>query len=109
MNVDKLKVIQVGLSFADEDGFTPPGCGTWQFHFRFDLKYLSGLALCLTIFSNDLYLKESIEMLSEAGIRFDKHQTQGIDPQLFSEYLIGSGTVLERNSNPLIFFSQDSF
>ena len=39
MNVDKLKVIQVGLSFADEDGYTPPGVGTWQFNFRFDLKY----------------------------------------------------------------------
>jgi len=81
MNVDKLKVIQVGLSFADENGFTPPGVGTWQFNFRFDLN-------------SELYLKESIEMLSEAGIRFDKHQTQGIDPELFSEYLIASGLVL---------------
>lgn len=39
----------------------------------------------------DLYLKESIEMLSEAGIQFDKHAVKGIDPQLFSEYLIASG------------------
>ena len=39
MNVDKLKVIQVGISLADEEGFMPPGVGTWQFNFRFDLKY----------------------------------------------------------------------
>jgi len=78
MNVDQLKVIQVGISVADEDGFMPPGVGTWQFNFRFDLN-------------NDLYLKESIEMLSEAGIKFDQHATKGIDPQLFSEYLIASG------------------
>jgi len=38
MNVDKLKVIQVGISFADEEGITPPGVGTWQFNIRFDLK-----------------------------------------------------------------------
>jgi len=29
MNVDKLKVIQVGLSFADDNGFLPPGVCTW--------------------------------------------------------------------------------
>jgi len=84
MNVDQLKVIQVGISIADEDGFMPPGVGTWQFNFRFDLN-------------NDLYLKESIEMLSEAGIKFDQHATKGIDPQLFSEYLIASGLVLNED------------
>jgi len=47
-------------------------------------------------------------MLSEAGIRFDKHQTQGIDPQLFSEYLIASGTFFFVDSNPE-FFSRTSF
>jgi len=41
MNVDKLKVIQVGISIADEDGFMPPGIGTWQFNFKFDLQYIS--------------------------------------------------------------------
>lgn len=81
MNVDKLKIIQVGITLADEDGHMPPGCGTWQFNFKFDL-------------SNDLYLKDSIDMLSEAGIKFDKHATRGIDPQIFSEYLITSGLVL---------------
>jgi len=84
MNVDKLKVIQVGISLADEEGFTPPGIGTWQFNFRFDRN-------------TDLYLQESIEMLSEAGIKFDKHATKGIDYNLFSEYLIASGLVLNED------------
>jgi len=39
MNVDKLKVIQVGISFADESGHLPHGVTTWQFNFKFDLKY----------------------------------------------------------------------
>ena len=50
-----------------------------------------GHNICLSTDSNDLFLKESIEMLSEAGIKFDKHAARGIDPQLFSEYLIASG------------------
>lgn len=84
MNVDKLKVIQVGISFADEEGITPPGVGTWQFNIRFDLK-------------NDIYQQDSIEMLSQAGIKFDKHATKGIDPQIFSEYFIASGLVLNED------------
>ena len=38
MNVDKLKVIQVGISLADENGYLPAGTTTWQFNFKFDLK-----------------------------------------------------------------------
>jgi len=30
-------------------------------------------------------------MLSEAGIKFDRLPTKGIDPQLFSEYFMASG------------------
>jgi mRNA deadenylase subunit len=39
MNVDKLKLIQVGISIADEDGYLPAGVTTWQFNFKFDTKY----------------------------------------------------------------------
>jgi CCR4-NOT transcription complex subunit 7/8 len=37
-NVDLLKMIQVGLTLSDENGNIPPGGGTWQFNFKFDLK-----------------------------------------------------------------------
>jgi hypothetical protein len=38
-NVDLLKMIQVGITLCDENGNSPPGGGTWQFNFKFDLKY----------------------------------------------------------------------
>jgi len=81
LNVDQLKVIQVGLSFADENGYLPHGVTTWQFNFKFDVK-------------TDDYSPEAIELLSNSGIKFDKHATRGINPQIFAEYLISSGLVL---------------
>lgn len=36
-NVDLLKIIQVGITLADEDGQGPPDCSTWQFNFKFSL------------------------------------------------------------------------
>jgi len=38
-NVDLLKIIQVGLTIADEDGNYPQDISTWQFNFRFSVKY----------------------------------------------------------------------
>lgn len=37
-NVDLLRIIQLGLSFMDEDGKTPSGYSTWQFNFKFNLS-----------------------------------------------------------------------
>eukprot|EP00916_Digyalum_oweni_P026269 GHVL01043183.1.p1 GENE.GHVL01043183.1~~GHVL01043183.1.p1 ORF type:complete len:115 (+),score=9.43 GHVL01043183.1:31-375(+) len=37
LNVDMLKVIQLGITFADEFGNLPEGICTWQFNFQFDL------------------------------------------------------------------------
>ena len=36
-NVDLLKIIQVGITFADENGELPEPCCTWQFNFRFSV------------------------------------------------------------------------
>ena len=45
-NVDMLKLIQLGMTFANERGETPKHVpATWQFHFKFDLKYLLLLSL----------------------------------------------------------------
>jgi CCR4-NOT transcription complex subunit 7/8 len=38
MNVDNLKLIQVGFTLTDEDGNLPEGISTWQFNFKFDIK-----------------------------------------------------------------------
>lgn len=39
-NVDLLRIIQLGLTFMDEDGKTPTGFSTWQFNFKFNLSYV---------------------------------------------------------------------
>ena len=39
-NVDLLKIIQLGLSFMNEDGDYPAGTTTWQFNFKFNLTYV---------------------------------------------------------------------
>lgn len=48
-NVDLLKIIQVGLTLADEDGVYPQDISTWQFNFHFSAEYvlyLQSLTVC---------------------------------------------------------------
>lgn len=48
-NVDMLKMIQLGLSFANEKGELPEGgCCTWQFNFAFNLRYCCRIACICT-------------------------------------------------------------
>jgi hypothetical protein len=46
-NVDNLKVIQVGITLANEQGEYPEDVSTWQFNFKFDLEYVSPLTLAV--------------------------------------------------------------
>jgi len=82
VNVDLLKIIQLGLSFADENGNFCPGCPCWQFNFTFDLD-------------GDMFAQDSIDLLNKSGISFEDHATRGIDPLLFGELLMVSGLVLD--------------
>jgi CCR4-NOT transcription complex subunit 7/8 len=77
-NVDLLKIIQLGITLADEEGNHPPGVASWQFNFKFSLR-------------NDLYAQDSIELLRNAGIDFFKHELHGIEQDHFSELFIPSG------------------
>jgi len=40
VNVDQLKIIQIGFTFMDSEGNLPPGTSTWQFNFQFNLTYV---------------------------------------------------------------------
>ena len=92
-NVDLLKMIQVGLTLSDENGNPPPGGGTWQFNFKFDLGY--NVSSVVANNSSDTYAQDSIDMLSNsAGIDFSRSLDNGIDQQEFGELLISSGLVL---------------
>lgn len=37
--MDKLKLIQLGVTLADKSGNYPAGTCTWQFNFAFDLEF----------------------------------------------------------------------
>ena len=80
-NVDILKVIQIGLTLSDEQGNFAPNCPCWQFNFKFNLE-------------QDVYAKDSIELLSRSGLNFNAHRERGIDPHHFAELLMTSGLVL---------------
>lgn len=85
-NVDMLKLIQLGLTFSDENG-NLPACGTdnffiWQFNFReFNV-------------TEDIFASDSIELLRQCGIDFKKNSEKGIDVNRFAELLMSSGIVL---------------
>lgn len=84
-NVDLCKLIQLGLTFSDENG-NHPTCGSekrcvWQFNFRdFNLK-------------EDCCNIDSINMLKESGIDFKKNRGMGVEAKKFGELLMSSGVV----------------
>ncbi|KAF9046760.1 ribonuclease H-like domain-containing protein [Panaeolus papilionaceus] len=95
-NVDLLKLIQVGITLADEAGNCPPEGLTWQFNFKFSL-------------SEDMFTPESVEQLQKAGIDFQKHEEFGILPNDFAELMITSGLVLTRDTKWISFHSGYDF
>lgn len=85
-NVDMLKLIQLGLTFSDEEGNLPT-CGSekhciWQFNFReFNVN-------------EDVFANDSVELLRESGIDFKRNNENGINARRFGELLMSSGIVL---------------
>lgn len=89
-------MIQLGITLFSPEGELPPATGdangqpynsvvpapcTWQFNFRFSLE-------------DDMYAQDSTAMLAKAGIDFNMHEKNGIDPFEFGALLISSGLVL---------------
>ncbi|KAG1714208.1 CCR4-NOT transcription complex subunit 7 [Nymphon striatum] len=96
-NVNLLKIIQLGLTFLDENGKTPTqGYRSWQFNFKFNL-------------TEDMYAQDSIDLLQNSGIQFKKHEEEGIDVYEFAELLMTSGVVLCDNVKWLSFHSGYDF
>lgn len=84
LNVNATKVIQVGISLANEQGEPPQGVCTWQFNLHFDL-------------ATDDYAPESIELLTKAGLNLVENAKYGIEPKVFAEHLMVSGLVLNED------------
>ena len=51
-NVDLLKTIQVGLTFADEEGNFPLDICTWQFNFHFDVQFVAPFSITSICFTD---------------------------------------------------------
>jgi len=95
-NVDLLKLIQIGITLADEEGNFPQDVTTWQFNFKFDI-------------GEDMYAPESIELLQKSGIDFQRHEEMGIFPNDFAELFITSGLVLVPEAKWISFHSGYDF
>jgi len=97
-NVDLLKLIQVGITLADEEGNFPQDVTTWQFNFKFSIRCVLKVQMrrrcLLKTTSEDMYAPESIDLLQKSGFDFQRHEEIGISPNDFAELLITSGLVL---------------
>ncbi|KAH9366496.1 hypothetical protein HPB48_018089 [Haemaphysalis longicornis] len=80
-NVSMLNIIQIGFTFMDEAGNKPSNICTWQFNFKFSL-------------TEDMYAQDSINLLINSGIQFERHEKDGIDPVKFAQLFTVSGVVL---------------
>eukprot|EP01084_Bolivina_argentea_P275920 470651_1 len=90
-NVNMLKLIQLGLTFYNEKGETPSnGISTWQFNFKFNII-------------SDMYAPDSIELLQNSGINFTELAANGIDHNVFAEYITMSGLVLNEDIRWIVF------
>ena len=96
VNVDHCKIIQLGITLADDRGNYPPGTSTWQFNFKFDID-------------NDTHSEDSIKLLKNSGIQFERLKEKGIDFRRFAEYFIISGVCLNEDITWITFHSGYDF
>ena len=83
LNIDSLKLIQLGITLTNSKGEYPKNFPyhTWQFNLEFDLN-------------SDQYAQNSLNLLVNCGIDFNKLKKKGIKHKDFAEYLMISGLVL---------------
>ena len=83
MNVDSLKLIQLGVTLMNSKGEFPKNqkYHTWQFNFEFDK-------------TKDKITQRSLNLLEGCGIDFNKLKNKGIKHRDFAEYFMISGLVL---------------
>ena len=96
VNVDKLKLIQLGITLTNDKGEYPQETCTWQFNLHFDVE-------------KDQHSNESITMLYNSGIDFKLMKNKGIPHTLFAEYLTTSGLVLNEKITWICFNGSSDF
>ena len=96
LNVDSLKLIQLGITLSNEKGEYPSPCRTWQFNFEFD-------------YTKDKFSQSSMLLLMSSGINFNKMKKSGIKHQKFIELFKNSGLVLNPNIHWISFHGSYDF
>ena len=81
LNVDYLKLIQLGITLSNDKGEYPKPYHTWQFNFQFDI-------------TKDKSSQSSMNLLITSGINFNKLKTNGINHKVFFKKFKKSGLVL---------------
>lgn len=95
-NVGILNLIQLGISLCNEHGEHPVPTSTWQFNFYFDTDA-------------DMFAQESMHLLLEAGINFERHKRDGICPVTFADFFITSGFIMDPRIRWISFHSSYDF
>ena len=98
LNVDSLKLIQLGITLTNEKGEFPENIPyhTWQFNFEFD-------------YTKDKFAQSSIDLLKTSGILFNKLKNQGIKYKTFADHFKSFGLVLNPNIYWLSFHGSYDF
>jgi len=96
LNVDSLKMIQLGICLCDENGNYIPNLCCWQFNFKFNQNH-------------HVYAVDSLELLKKSGIEFSDLESRGIDWVEFAEVMMTSGIVLNPKVNWISFHSGFDF
>jgi CCR4-NOT transcription complex subunit 7/8 len=96
LNVDSLKLIQLGITLSNEKGEYPTPHRTWQFNFEFD-------------YTKDKWSQSSLHLLMSSGIDFNKIKKDGINHKKFIEQMKISGLVLNPDIHWISFHGSYDF